>query len=120
QEHHREPRDTGPRTEGRRGRGRAIHRRPDQEPARNHTAAAFTTPTGGPLNPRSDYTEWKRLFELAGVPERTSAMFQQVNLPERPPALVRDRGRMPPRLPPGMRPQVRRRSPVGRSRGTTS
>ena len=30
----------------------------------------FTTPTGGPLNPRTDYTEWKRLLERAGVPER--------------------------------------------------
>jgi integrase len=28
----------------------------------------FTTPTGGPLNPRTDYTEWKRLVEEAGVP----------------------------------------------------
>ena len=30
----------------------------------------FTTPTGGPLNPRTDYAEWKRLLERAGVPER--------------------------------------------------
>lgn len=34
------------------------------------TGYVFTTPTGGPLNPRSDYTEWKRLLERAGVPER--------------------------------------------------
>jgi integrase len=27
----------------------------------------FTTPTGGPLNPRTDYTEWKRLLKLAGL-----------------------------------------------------
>ncbi|MFC4944674.1 tyrosine-type recombinase/integrase [Pseudonocardia sp. GCM10023141] len=30
----------------------------------------FTTPTGGPLNPRTDYTDWKRLPGRAGVPER--------------------------------------------------
>ncbi|MFI6032439.1 tyrosine-type recombinase/integrase [Amycolatopsis magusensis] len=30
----------------------------------------FTTSTGGPLNPRTDYTEWKRLLERAKVPER--------------------------------------------------
>jgi integrase len=30
----------------------------------------FTTPTGGPLNPRTDYAEWKRLLERAEVPER--------------------------------------------------
>lgn len=34
------------------------------------TDYVFTTPTGGPLNPRTDYTEWKRLLERAGVPER--------------------------------------------------
>jgi integrase len=34
------------------------------------TGYVFTTPTGGPLNPRTDYTEWKRLLERAGVPER--------------------------------------------------
>jgi integrase len=34
------------------------------------TGYIFTTPTGGPLNPRTDYTEWKRLLEQAGVPER--------------------------------------------------
>jgi integrase len=34
------------------------------------TGYVFTTPTGGPLNPRSDYTEWKRLLVRAGVPER--------------------------------------------------
>jgi len=34
------------------------------------TEYIFTTPTGGPLNPRTDYTEWKRLLERAGVPER--------------------------------------------------
>ncbi|WP_246002570.1 tyrosine-type recombinase/integrase [Allorhizocola rhizosphaerae] len=27
----------------------------------------FTTPTGGPLNPRTDYTEWKRLLKRAGI-----------------------------------------------------
>ncbi len=27
----------------------------------------FTTPTGGPVNPRTDYTEWKRLLTAAGV-----------------------------------------------------
>ncbi|OLF07637.1 site-specific integrase [Actinophytocola xinjiangensis] len=30
----------------------------------------FTTPTGEPLNPRTDYTEWKRLLVRANVPER--------------------------------------------------
>ncbi len=34
------------------------------------TGYVFITPTGGPLNPRTDYTEWKRLLERAGVPER--------------------------------------------------
>jgi integrase len=34
------------------------------------TGYVFTTPTGGPLNPRTDYTEWKRLLERAEVPER--------------------------------------------------
>jgi integrase len=29
----------------------------------------FATATGGPLNPRSDWTEWKRLVELAQVPD---------------------------------------------------
>ena len=37
---------------------------------RQETGYVFTTPTGGPLNPRTDYTEWKRLLERAGVPER--------------------------------------------------
>jgi integrase len=27
----------------------------------------FATPTGGPLNPRTDYTEWKRLLAAAGI-----------------------------------------------------
>jgi integrase len=27
----------------------------------------FATPTGGPLNPRTDYTDWKRLLTRAGV-----------------------------------------------------
>jgi integrase len=27
----------------------------------------FATPTGGPLNPRTDYDEWKRLLGRAGV-----------------------------------------------------
>jgi integrase len=34
------------------------------------TGYVFTTPTGEPLNPRTDYTEWKRLLERARVPER--------------------------------------------------
>ena len=34
------------------------------------TGYVFTTPTGAPLNPRTDYTEWKRLLERAKVPER--------------------------------------------------
>ena len=27
----------------------------------------FATPVGGPLNPRSDYDEWKRLLKSAGL-----------------------------------------------------
>jgi integrase len=27
----------------------------------------FATPTGGPVNPRIDYDEWKRLLRLAGL-----------------------------------------------------
>lgn len=27
----------------------------------------FATPTGGPVNPRADYDEWKRLLKRAGV-----------------------------------------------------
>jgi integrase len=34
------------------------------------TGYVFTTPTGEPLNPRTDYTEWKRLLVRADVPER--------------------------------------------------
>lgn len=34
------------------------------------TAYVFTTPRGEPLNPRTDYTKWKRLLERASVPER--------------------------------------------------
>jgi integrase len=34
------------------------------------TGYVFTTPTGAPLNPRSDYTDWKQLLDRAGVPER--------------------------------------------------
>jgi integrase len=34
------------------------------------TGYVFTTPVGEPLNPRTDYTEWKRLLARAGVPER--------------------------------------------------
>jgi integrase len=30
----------------------------------------FTTPVGQPHNPRTDYTEWKRLLDRAKVPER--------------------------------------------------
>ncbi|MFI9008834.1 tyrosine-type recombinase/integrase [Actinosynnema sp. NPDC053489] len=33
------------------------------------TGYVFTTPTGTPLNPRSDYDEWKRLVGVAGVPD---------------------------------------------------
>lgn len=29
----------------------------------------FTSPTGRPLNPSTDYHEWKRLLQLAGVRE---------------------------------------------------
>ncbi|MCX5119887.1 site-specific integrase [Micromonospora sp. NBC_00362] len=31
------------------------------------TRYLFTTPTGGPVNPRTDYTEWKRLLIRAGL-----------------------------------------------------
>lgn len=50
-----------------------------REQERERTAAAelwresgyvFTTARGEPLNPRTDYTEWKRLLERACVPER--------------------------------------------------
>lgn len=34
------------------------------------TGYVFTTPTGQPLNPRTDYTNWKTLLDRAGVPER--------------------------------------------------
>jgi integrase len=34
------------------------------------TGYVFTTPRGEPLNPRTDYTEWKRLLDRASVPER--------------------------------------------------
>jgi integrase len=30
-------------------------------------AWVFTTPTGEPVNPRTDYTEWKRLLNAAGL-----------------------------------------------------
>jgi integrase len=30
----------------------------------------FATPEGGPLNPWTDYHEWKALIEEAGLPER--------------------------------------------------
>lgn len=36
----------------------------------HETGYVFTTPTGQPLNPRTDYTEWKRLLAKAEVPER--------------------------------------------------
>jgi integrase len=49
------------------------HHRKEQERERltvsdlwQETSYVFTTPTGGPLNPRTDYTEWKRLLERAG------------------------------------------------------
>lgn len=32
-----------------------------------NTGYLFTTPTGGPVNPRTDYTEWKRLLTRAGL-----------------------------------------------------
>jgi integrase len=31
------------------------------------TGYVFTTPTGAPLNPRSDWTEWKALLDVAGM-----------------------------------------------------
>jgi len=34
------------------------------------TGYVFTTPTGQPLNPRTDYTTWKQLLDRAKVPER--------------------------------------------------
>ncbi|MGH3755663.1 MAG: tyrosine-type recombinase/integrase [Pseudonocardiaceae bacterium] len=46
------------------------HERLEAEQLWQETGYVFTTPTGGPLNPRTDYTEWKRLLERAGVPER--------------------------------------------------
>jgi integrase len=36
----------------------------------SETGYVFTTPTGQPLHPRSDYSAWKRLLEQAKVPER--------------------------------------------------
>ncbi|GAA3621322.1 site-specific integrase [Lentzea roselyniae] len=33
------------------------------------TGYVFTTATGGPLNPRTDYTEWKNLLKAAKVPD---------------------------------------------------
>ncbi|MGO1055715.1 tyrosine-type recombinase/integrase [Crossiella sp. CA198] len=33
------------------------------------TGFVFTTETGGPLNPRTDYDDWKRLVAVAGVPD---------------------------------------------------
>ncbi|GAA0439436.1 site-specific integrase [Actinoplanes capillaceus] len=49
------------------------HKR-DQEAARQKAAQlwteggwVFATPTGGPLNPRTDYDEWKRLLGTAGL-----------------------------------------------------
>jgi integrase len=49
------------------------HQQRDRELAADlwrETGYVFTTPTGEPLNPRTDYTEWKRLLKDAGVPER--------------------------------------------------
>lgn len=34
------------------------------------TGYVFTTPTGEPLNPRTDHAEWRRFLEQAGVSER--------------------------------------------------
>jgi integrase len=31
------------------------------------TGYVFTTPTGGPLNPRTDWDNWKQLLKAAGV-----------------------------------------------------
>jgi integrase len=55
-----------------------LHRHQTEQAAEQEAAAqlwresgyVFTTPTGGPLNPRTDYTEWKRLLVRADVPER--------------------------------------------------
>ena len=36
----------------------------------SHTGFVFTTRRGQPINPSTDYHEWKRLLSRAGVPER--------------------------------------------------
>src|SRR5262249_61192342 len=33
----------------------------------NAISGVFTTPTGGPLNPNTDYHEWKQLLKDAGL-----------------------------------------------------
>jgi integrase len=54
---------------------RAHRNHQEEERAAAHdlwedTGYVFTTPTGQPLNPRTDYTNWKMLLERADVPER--------------------------------------------------
>ena len=52
-----------------------LHRHRTEQATERQTAAnlwheggwVFTTPTGEPINPRTDYTEWKRLLQLAGL-----------------------------------------------------
>ena len=53
------------------------HHRKRQETDRGKAAElwldsgyVFTTPTGGPLNPQTDYAEWRRLLDDAKVAER--------------------------------------------------
>lgn len=55
-----------------------LHRHQVEQIAERDAAAqlwhesgyVFATLTGEPVNPRTDYTEWKRLLVRAGVPER--------------------------------------------------
>jgi integrase len=53
-----------------------LEHRHEQDAEREHAAQLwneggwlFATPVGEPLNPRTDYTEWKRLLVAAGVRE---------------------------------------------------
>jgi integrase len=56
---------------------RLLRKHHDDQAAERHAAAqlwqeggwVFTSPTGRPLNPSTDYHEWKRLLQLAGVRE---------------------------------------------------
>jgi integrase len=56
---------------------RLLRKHRDDQAAERHVAAqlwqeggwVFTSPTGRPLNPSTDYHEWKRLLLLAGVRE---------------------------------------------------